>query len=47
MAAYDRLEDPEAPNIMLQDYIPGDSDSVWVYTGYFDADSELLFGAGD
>ncbi len=45
-AAYDELEDPEDPNIMLQEYIPGDSRSVWVFTGYFDADSELLFGAG-
>jgi D-aspartate ligase len=46
MAAYDRLEDPDAPNIMLQEYIPGPSSSVWVFTGYFDAESELVFGAG-
>ena len=44
--AYDRLEDPEAPNLMLQDYIPGGSETVWVFTGYFDSDSECLFGAG-
>jgi predicted ATP-grasp superfamily ATP-dependent carboligase len=46
LIAYDRLEDPADPNIMLQDHLPGGSDSVWVFTGYFNADSELLFGAG-
>ena len=46
LTAYDRLETPEAPNLMLQDYIPGGSESVWVYTGYFDAASECRFGAG-
>lgn len=44
--AYDHLEDPAAPNIMLQEYIPGPSSSVWVFTGYFDNDCELVFGAG-
>lgn len=43
---YGRFEDPAAPNLMLQDYIPGPSSSVWVFTGYFDAHSELVFGAG-
>jgi predicted ATP-grasp superfamily ATP-dependent carboligase len=46
LAAYDRLEDPAAPNLMLQEYIPGPSSSVWVFTGYFDSHSELVFGAG-
>lgn len=45
-AAYDRLEDPAWPNVMLQEYIPGPSSSVWVFTGYFDRHSELIFGAG-
>ena len=31
---------------MLQEYLPGPSSSVWVYTGYFDAQSDLRFGAG-
>jgi D-aspartate ligase len=44
--AYDRFEDPTEPNIMLQEYIPGSSASVWVFTGYFDSESELVFGAG-
>ena len=46
LAAYDRLEDPAAPNVMLQEYIPGPSSSVWVFTGYFDSRSNLVFGAG-
>jgi D-aspartate ligase len=46
VAAYDRLEDPDAPNLMLQDYIPGGSETVWEFNGYFDRDSECLFGAG-
>jgi D-aspartate ligase len=46
LAAYDRLEDPAAPNLMLQEYLPGPSSSVWVFTGYFDSRSDLVFGAG-
>jgi predicted ATP-grasp superfamily ATP-dependent carboligase len=40
---YDVLEDPDAPNLMLQEYIPGDADSVWMLNGYYDADSEARF----
>jgi D-aspartate ligase len=46
LAAYDRLEDPAEPNVMLQEYIAGPSSSVWVFTGYFDSRSDLVFGAG-
>jgi D-aspartate ligase len=42
---YDRYEDPSNPNFMLQDYIPGDAGSVWMYNGYFDRNSECLFSA--
>src|SRR3954453_23909366 len=38
--AYDELEDPEVPNLLLQEYIPGGPESVWMLNGYFDADSE-------
>ena len=38
--AYDELEDPEVPNLVLQEYIPGGPESVWMLNGYFDADSE-------
>lgn len=39
---YDRLEDPKKPNLMIQEYIPGGEDSVWMFNGYFNADSECL-----
>jgi len=41
---YDRLEELRAPNLMLQEYIPGGEDSVWMFNGYFNADSDCLFG---
>ena len=41
---YDRLETPDQPNLMLQEYIPGGPQSVWMFNGYFDDDSECLFG---
>lgn len=39
---YDRLEDPGAPNLMLQEYIPGGAESVWMLNGYFNRDSDCL-----
>jgi len=44
VARYDAVEDPADPNIMLQEYIPGGEDSVWMFNGYFDARSECLLG---
>ena len=41
---YDRMEDPLNPNLMLQEYIPGGEDSVWMFNGYFNADSQCLAG---
>jgi predicted ATP-grasp superfamily ATP-dependent carboligase len=41
---YDRLEDPASPNLMLQEYIPGGEDSVWMFNGYFDDESRVLMG---
>jgi D-aspartate ligase len=41
---YDRYEDPSHPNFMLQEYIPGGEDSVWMFNGYFNERSECLFG---
>jgi predicted ATP-grasp superfamily ATP-dependent carboligase len=41
---YDRLEDPRKPNLMIQEYIPGGEDSVWMFNGYFNAASECLAG---
>lgn len=41
---YQEMEDPDAPNLILQEYIPGGEDTVWMFNGYFDADSDCLFG---
>jgi predicted ATP-grasp superfamily ATP-dependent carboligase len=43
LATYDRLETPEAPNLMLQEYIPGGAETVWMFDGYFDEKSNCLF----
>ncbi|MBZ5700332.1 MAG: carboxylate--amine ligase [Acidobacteriia bacterium] len=41
---YDRIEDPAHPSLMLQEYIPGGDDSVWMFNGYFNANSDCLLG---
>lgn len=41
---YDEFETPESPNIMLQEYLEGGSRTVWMFDGYFNADSDCLFG---
>lgn len=41
---YDEWEVPEARNLMLQEYIPGSSEMVWMFNGYFNETSECLFG---
>jgi D-aspartate ligase len=41
---YGKLETPGKPNVMLQEYIPGGPESVWMFNGYFANDSELLAG---
>jgi len=41
---YDEMETPENPNLMMQEYIPGGSDMVWMFDGYFDNESNCLFG---
>jgi D-aspartate ligase len=41
---YDRYNDPSDPTFILQEYIPGGEDSTWMYNGYFDGNSECLFG---
>jgi D-aspartate ligase len=41
---YHRCEDPSSPNLMLQEYIPGGDDTVWMFNGYFNEKSECLFG---
>jgi D-aspartate ligase len=41
---YKMMEDPANPSVMLQEYIPGDDDTIWMFNGYFDEDSECRFG---
>jgi len=41
---YDAMEDGRNPSLMIQEYIPGKDDSVWMFNGYFDQNSECLFG---
>ena len=42
--AYRELEDPEQPNLMLQEYIPGGDDQVYIFNGYFNRESDCLVG---
>jgi D-aspartate ligase len=41
---YLEMEDPTDPNLMLQEYIPGGDDAVWMFNGYFDHESDCLVG---
>jgi len=41
---YDQMETPESPNLMLQEFIPGGPETVWMFNGYFDESSRCLFG---
>jgi predicted ATP-grasp superfamily ATP-dependent carboligase len=38
---YLRAEDGDGPNFLIQEFIPGDD---WMFDGYFNRDSECLFG---
>ncbi len=44
LSAYDEMEDRSDPNLMIQEYIPGEDDSVWMFNGYFNSASECLIG---
>lgn len=39
---YRLLEDPDSPNLMIQEYIPGGDDQVYIFNGYFNEESEYL-----
>jgi predicted ATP-grasp superfamily ATP-dependent carboligase len=40
--AYQRMEDPDLPNLMIQELIPGWDDQVYIFNGYFNRRSECL-----
>jgi D-aspartate ligase len=45
LAVYRRMRSPDAdPNVLLQEYIPGGSEAVWMFNGYFNEDSNCLIG---
>jgi predicted ATP-grasp superfamily ATP-dependent carboligase len=44
VAQYQLLQDPLAPNLMVQELIPGGDDEVYIFNGYFDAKSDCLAG---
>lgn len=39
---YETMAAPGKPNVMLQEYIPGGPESVWMFNGYFAKNSECL-----
>jgi predicted ATP-grasp superfamily ATP-dependent carboligase/nickel-dependent lactate racemase len=41
---YREMEDPADPNLMLQEYIPGGDDAVWMFNGYFNHHSDCVVG---
>jgi D-aspartate ligase len=43
--AYADLNGRDGPNAVLQEYIPGDARSIWMFNGYFDEGSDCLFHA--
>jgi D-aspartate ligase len=44
LAGYQRMEGLDRPNVLLQEYIPGGPETVWMFNGYFDHRSECLLG---
>lgn len=42
LAAYNKLEDMNQPNLMIQEYIPGADDQVYIFNAYFNQQSECL-----
>jgi predicted ATP-grasp superfamily ATP-dependent carboligase len=44
IAEYREMEDPDEPNLMLQEYIPGGDDQIYIFNGYFNRQSNCLVG---
>ncbi len=44
LASYEIMQDSDQPNVMFQEFIPGGEDANWMFNGYFNAESDCLFG---
>lgn len=42
---YDANAQTDRHNLILQEYIPGGDDTIWMFNGYFNERSECVFGA--
>jgi D-aspartate ligase len=42
ISEYDNLEDPDSPNLMIQEYIDGEGFRDWIFNGYFDSKARCL-----
>jgi predicted ATP-grasp superfamily ATP-dependent carboligase len=41
---YQQMQTPGMSNVMLQEYVPGTPETVWMFNGYFDERSECKLG---
>lgn len=44
VAAYRSMRGTDTSNVMLQEYVPGTPESVWMFNGYFDSRAECKLG---
>ena len=44
LRSFDELDDPEQPNLMLQEFVPYTEGSRWMFDGYFNQYSECVAG---
>lgn len=44
LAAYRSMEVSDVGNVMLQEYVPGTPETVWMFNGYFDERSDCRIG---
>jgi predicted ATP-grasp superfamily ATP-dependent carboligase len=42
--AYRLMESPKGSNVMIQEFVPGTPESVWMFNGYFDDESNCKVG---
>ncbi len=44
LSLYDLIGDATIPDMIAQEYIPGGEDTVWMFNGYYNRESECLVG---